>query len=152
MRFIFIASFLECFRGCRLRGDVLDSSNHYMIIQRYLAKINPRDPRLYKPHLNPEALHWMRAENSIVHIGALVPELKTHLDFWENLTWVALVDPFVPFNMIDVVMSLVKGGKNILYSYHVREALWNNIFIEYFGEEKVREIIKNNIIRGYFTI
>ena len=140
-----------------LRGDVLDSSDiawgqGYLIIQRYLAKIDPSDPRLYEPHLNPEALHWMRAENSIVHIGTLVPELKTHLDFWENLTWVALADPFVSFNMIDVIMSLVKGGEGILYSYHLREALWNNIFIEYFGEEKVREIIKNNIIRGYFTI
>src|SRR3989344_5576047 len=47
-----------------LRGDVLDDAlpesgkSQWMIIQRYLAKDDENDWRLFVPHINPEALHW----------------------------------------------------------------------------------------------
>jgi len=45
-------------------------------------------------------------------------------------------------------MSLVKKGE-IKYLYHQQEALWNKIFIEYLGREKVNELIEENIIEGF---
>ena len=34
----------------------------WLIVQRYLSKENPKDPRLFLPRVNPEALHWSRGE------------------------------------------------------------------------------------------
>ncbi len=45
------------------------------------------------------------------------------------------------------------NGKEIIkYLYHHQESLWNKIFTEYFGEEKMEELIKENIIKGWFEI
>jgi len=46
------------------------------------------------------------------------------------------------------IMSLVKKGQ-IKYLYHQQEALWNKIFSEYQGRERMNELIKENIISGF---
>ena len=81
-----------------------------MIIQRYLAKDDENDHRLFLPHVNPEALHWDRAETALAKIEGL--------DFWKDLD---LVGDFfrietggeilVSFNLVDTIMSLVKRRK-----------------------------------------
>ena len=55
-----------------LRGDVLErraemlsiepTKSRWLVVQRYLAKGDENDLRLFLPHINPEALHWARAE------------------------------------------------------------------------------------------
>lgn len=118
-----------------LRGDVLEKSmGDWLIIQRYLAKDDKNDPRLLIPHINPEAEHWYKAEESLAKLG---PDFS----FWKDLD-------FTQFNLIDAVMTLVKKGE-AKYIYHQQEALWNKIFIEYFGREKMNELIEENIIKGY---
>ncbi|MEK7624482.1 MAG: hypothetical protein AAB404_02035 [Patescibacteria group bacterium] len=142
-----------------LRGDVLsnlpspssDERRSFLIIQRYLAKDDENDHRLFLPHLNPEALHWDRAETALAKIEGL--------DFWKDLDWVG--DFFkietggevpVSFNLVDTVMSLVQEKEMIKYLYHHQEALWNKIFVSYFGEEKMEELIKESIIKGWFEV
>ncbi|MEK7203478.1 MAG: hypothetical protein AAB627_00115, partial [Patescibacteria group bacterium] len=120
-----------------LRGDVLDVSKvqnlkpnaKWLIIQRYLAKDNENDQRLFMPHVNPEAEHWYKAEESL---GKLGPSF-----LWKELDFVGdfFGEELVSFDLIDLVMTLVKKGE-IKYLYHQEEALWNKIFIEYLGREK----------------
>ncbi len=79
--------------------------------------------------------------------------------FWQNLNWVGDyfksetgVDILVSFNLVDTAMALVKEKESIKYLYHHQEALWNKIFSEYFGEGKMEEMMKKNIIRGYLKV
>ena len=152
-----------------LRGDVFDEHlpppaggqerTQWLIIQKYLAKDDENDWRLFEPHINPEAMHWERAEKMLVKAGEVLDGFSADLAFWENLNWVgdyfnteAGIDFLVSFNLIDTAMSLVKQKEFIKYLYHHQEALWNKIFTEYFGEEKMEELMKENIIRGWFEI
>ena len=146
-----------------LRGDTIDErlpksdKSQWLIIQRYLAKDDENDWRLFEPHLNPEALHWEKAERLLVKTGEMLNGFSTDLSFWQNLNWVGDyfktdtgIDVLVSFNLIDTSMSLVKEKELTKYLYHHQESLWNKIFIEFFGEEKMEEIMKENIIKGYF--
>src|SRR3972149_774055 len=148
-----------------LRGDVLDDAlpesgkSQWMIIQRYLAKDDENDWRLFVPHINPEALHWERATGMLIKCGEELDGFATDLFFWQNLDWVgdyfqsdAGVPILISFNLVDTAMSLVKEKEMIKYLYHHQESLWNKIFSEYFGEEKMREMIKENIINGRIEI
>ncbi|MDP3014883.1 MAG: hypothetical protein Q8N28_00440 [bacterium] len=148
-----------------LRGDVLDErllesdKSQWLVIQRYLAKDDENDWRLFEPHINPEALHWEKAERMLVKAGEFLNHFSADLAFWQNLNWVGDyfksetgVDVLVSFNLVDTAMSLVKEKELIKYLYHHQEALWNKIFSEYFGEEKMEELMKENIIKGYFEV
>ena len=55
------------------------------------------------------------------------------------------------FSLIDSVMTLVSKG-DIKYVYHQQEALWNKIFIEYMGREKMNELVNKNIIEGFIKL
>ncbi len=149
-----------------LRGDivsepleVLSGKINWLVVQRYLAKDDENDWRLFEPHVNPEAIHWSKAEKMLVCCGNMLGNSSLDLSFWENLDWIG--DFFengngnktlVSFNLIDMAMSLVKEKELVKYLYHHQEALWNKIFTEYFGEEKMDELIKENIIKGWFTV
>ena len=148
-----------------LRGEgteevsAVGGEDRWLVIQRYLAKDDENDWRLFAPHINPEALHWERAEKSLVKAGAMLDSFSGELSFWDNLNWVGDyfksetgVDILVSFNIVDTAMSLVKEKELIKYLYHHQEALWNKVFVEYFGEEKLEEALKENIIKGYFEI
>jgi len=50
-----------------------------------------------------------------------------------------------------LVMSLVKKGE-IKYLYHQQEALWNKIFVEYLGRDKMNELIEENIVDGFIKL
>jgi len=152
-----------------LRGDTINKlpENHseklnWLVIQRYLAKDDENDPRLFAPHINPEAIHWEKAERMLVKVA---PDLS----FWENLNWVGdcfsadggsaagrengnVDEKFVSFSFVDMAFALIKEKNLIKYLYHHQEALWNKIFAECFGEEKLEESIKENIIKGWFEI
>ena len=149
-----------------LRGDVFDrklpdfkNKIRWLVIQRYLAKDDENDWRLFAPHINPEALHWQRAERLLSKAGKDFDGLSADLIFWQNLGWVGDyfkddvgIDVLASFNLVDTAMSLVQEKELIKYLYHHQESLWNKIFTEYFGEEKMEEIMKENIIKGWFEI
>lgn len=148
-----------------LRGDVVDSrlektgKSQWMVIQRYLAKDDENDWRLFEPHINPEALHWERAERMLLLISRELKGFASDLSFWHDLNWVgdyfktdSGIDVLVSFNLVDAAMDLVKQREMTKYLYHHQESLWNKIFIEYFGEEKMEEIMRENIILGRFEM
>jgi len=148
-----------------LRGDVLDhrlpggKRQKFLVIQRYLAKDDENDWRLFEPHINPEAIHWRKAEEEIVMIENILPGIKGNLGFWQDLDWVGDFfkdeignDTLVSFNLVDTVMALVKEKELIKYLYHHQEALWNKIFSSYFGEERMLKSMKDNMIKGWFEV
>ncbi len=148
-----------------LRGDVVDErlaksgKSQWLIIQRYLTKDDENDWRLFEPHLNPEALHWEKAERMLVKSGMELDHFSDNLAFWQNLNWVGDyfksdtgINVLVSFNLIDTAMSLVKEKELVKHLYHHQEALWNKIFIGYFSEEEMEEKMKENIIKGWFEI
>jgi len=147
-----------------LRGDILDdrkfaTQENWLIVQRYLAKDDENDWRLFEPHVNPEAIHWEKAEEMFVQIGQKYNDLEEDFSFWKELNWVGDyfstntgVDVLVSFNFIDTSMSLVQQKEMVKYLYHHQEALWNKIFASYFGQRKMEELIKENIVQGYIKI
>ena len=147
-----------------LRGDVLDAhftdqdrGKKWMIIQRYLAKDDIYDWRLFEPHVNPEALHWSKAEDDIARLGEKYPDLG--LAFWHHLDYIGDYFPdasgiqvLVSFNLVDTIMSLVQNKFLSKYLYHHQEAMWNKIFTEYVGREKMEEMIVDNLDKGYIDL
>jgi hypothetical protein len=135
------------------RGDVPEpaidlSSPNWLVVQRYLEKEDQNDLILMVPHVNPESLHWSKAQNDI-------SQLSENFAFWHNLDWVGGffkdeigAEVLVTFNLVDIVMMLADKNKGKKYVYHQREALWNKIFVEYFGWEMLQKSIKDNILGG----
>lgn len=146
-----------------IRGDVSEGpliqpqkGMQWRIVQRYLAKEDENDPRLFEPHVNPEAIHWRKAENDVATLGARFPQLE--LDFWKDLDWIGDFFPtdgaekLVSMNLIDTVMSLVQEKELIKYLYHHQEALWNKIFASYMGEDMLEKLIVENFDRGVISL
>ena len=144
-----------------LRGDVPEGAKpekSIRIVQRYLAKDDPKDFRLAEPHINPEAEHWYKAEGDLGRLSSF-PELKGHIfGYWQGLDFVGDFfktkdgkEELVSFDLIDLVMSLVQKGET-KYLYHQQEALWNKIFIEHLGREKVEELVEKKIIEGFIKL
>src|SRR5690606_28149600 len=71
---------------------------HWRVIQRYFGKIHETPPEIFQPHVQPEDLHWRKAEEVLYKID---PELK----YWQDLDYVGVVgrdgSP-VTFNLMDV--------------------------------------------------
>ena len=146
-----------------LRGDVpltqlptdnlQQTTSKIRIVQRYLAKDDVNDFRLTEPHVNPEAEHWYKAEGDLGRIASLVGAEGATYGYWQGLDFVGdfFDDQLISFDLIDLAMSLVKKGE-IKYLYHQQEALWNKIFIEYLGRDRVNELVEENIIGGFIKL
>lgn len=141
-----------------LRGDTIDTRMTdgekmvWMVIPRYFAKDDQNDWRLREPHINPEALHWEKAERAL-------STLPIDMTFWSDLDYVGDfmmsdtgIEVLVSFNLIDTAMSLVKKKELIKYLYHHQESLWNRIFSSYVGKEKMEQMMKDNLLKGWFSM
>lgn len=146
-----------------LRGDVpeLDSvgKGEWLIVQRYLWKENPQDPRLVLPRVNPEALHWHKGEQNLVEFGKQNPEVG--LGFWDDLDWVAGYffnkekdKILVSFDLEDNAMSLVSAQQEAhkYIKYHQQEALWNELFRRYVGKEELDRLLVENFEKGIIKL
>lgn len=141
-----------------LRGDVPEiyraESGAWLIVQRYLAKEHPEDPRLFLPRVNPESMHWARGERDLTSFR--VPDGGLDLSLWHDLDWVGgLFDDgaehVVSFDLEDNVMTLVSfmEGENRYFNYHQRESMWTKMFSEYAGgEERMEELLIANFDKG----
>lgn len=111
---------------------------HWRVIQRYFGKIHESPPEIFQPHVQPEDLHWRKAEE---YLYQLDPELK----YWQDMDYVAMLgsdrNP-VAFNIMDVSIGYSNNqsfaNRNF---YHMRESLWNEIFIRYMGEAELKRQI-----------
>jgi len=141
-----------------LRGDVAEvyktSPGEWLIVQRYLYKENPNDPRLYIPRVNPESIHWMRGERDLTLFRS--EEARLDLSLWHDLDWIGGIfdhgnEEVVSFDLEDNAMSLVSfmEGKNESFNYHQREAMWTKIFFAYVGgEEEAEKLLIENFDKG----
>lgn len=145
-----------------LRGDVPEKRINFLepmtwrIVQRYLAKDDPNDFRLFQPHVNPEADHWFKAIADLDAVSAdLFADLKIKnwklLDFVGNFFHGGSGIELISLDLIDLAMDLFKKYEN-KYLYHQQEALWNQIFIEYMGREKMSGLIEENIVNGFINL
>jgi len=149
-----------------LRGDVSEEKMPdggkliWRVVQRYLAKDDESDFRLFEPHVNPEAEHWFKAEEDLGRLSRMLgkSESRLNLGYWTGLDFVGDFfkdkdgkEVLVSFTLIDLIMSIVKKGE-IKYLYHQQEALWNKIFSEYLGRERMNREIEENIIKGFIEL
>lgn len=148
-----------------LRGDVPEEPTPeskvmtWRVVQRYLAKDDENDFRLHEPHVNPEAQHWLRAEEDLSRLSRMLDkDGGVDLGYWTGLDFVGDFfknekgdEVLVSFDLIDLIMSLVKKGE-VKYLYHQEEALWNKIFSEFLGREQLDRLIAENIITGFIKL
>lgn len=130
--------------GSQLAGHRI----HWRVIQRYLGKHKEDsiDKVAFEPHVQPEDLHWRRAED-------LLYQIDPELEFWKDRDYVALnYDGFpVAFNLFDVSFAY-SNQENYAgrYAYHFRESLWNELFVRYMGfknlSTQVLEQLDNDMI------
>ena len=112
-------------------SQIVGHNIHWRIIQRYLGKHKEDNISMvaFEPHVQPEDLHWRRAED-------LLYELDPELEFWKDRDFVGLIyDGFpVAFNLFDVSFGYSNGESyQNRYAYHFRESLWNEVFVRYMG-------------------
>lgn len=120
---------------------------HWRVIQRYFGKLEGEaHPEAFQPHVQPEDLHWRRAEDLLFRID---PELE----FWKDLDYVALLkDDFpVSFNLFDLSFAYSnREPYERRYAYHFRESLWNELFIRYMGfpnlNQQILQQLDNDMI------
>ncbi|MBP9738531.1 hypothetical protein KBD20_02495 [Candidatus Saccharibacteria bacterium] len=131
-------------------GAVIAGHNiHWRVIQRYLGRHKEdREAEAFEPHVQPEDLHWRKAEESLFRID-------NELKFWQDMDYVARIaedgDP-VAFNLFDVSFGFSNQESfQSRYFYHMRESLWNEIFIRYMGKgtlkQQILEQLDNDMIR-----
>ncbi len=112
------------------------------MIQRYFGKLeSEHHPEIFEPHVQPEDLHWRRAEEILYKID---PELA----FWKDLDYVALMQDgrATAFNMMDVAASYCnQTAYEHRTLYHFRESLWNEIFMRYLGQKTLEEQVLNQL-------
>ncbi|NQV00730.1 MAG: hypothetical protein HQ537_01215 [Parcubacteria group bacterium] len=131
----------------------------WRIMPAYLAKKDCNDPRLAEPHISPEAWHFTKAAACIDKFSQQFPD--SGFDFWQGLDVVGDYFPvnnskeenLVSFDLFDNGISLLRQiGFESKYLYHQQEALWNKIFIEYMGEEKMDRLMMENLDQGYVVL
>lgn len=125
----------------------------WRIVPAYLAKKNENDPRLFEPHISPEAWHYCRVVKLLAEFSRKHPELG--LDFWVDSDASARIikDKLVSFDLFDNGVALVSQiGFEPKYLYHQQEALWNEIFVQYLGEEKLDKLMIENLDKGFVIL
>ena len=120
---------------------------HWRVIQRYLGRHREEaTPEAFEPHVQPEDLHWRRAEG-------LLYQIDPQLAFWQERDYVGVsYDNFpVALNLFDVSFAYSNDvSYEDRYAYHFRESLWNEIFARYMGmgnlEHQILSQLDNDMI------
>ncbi len=134
-----------------IRSTAIMAGNHvhWRVIQRYYGKLeHEHHPEIFEPHVQPEDLHWRKAEQQLYLID---PELG----FWRDLDYVGVLaenDMPVSFNLMDVSMAYCTGAPyEHRVIFHMRESLWNELFMRYMGhkvlEQQILSQLDNNMIK-----
>lgn len=115
---------------------------HWRVIQRYFGKLETeKHPEIFEPHVQPEDLHWRRAESLLYEVD---PELR----FWQDIDYVGAMHDGrpVPFNLLDVAASYVNQSHyEDRAIYHFRESLWNEVFVRYMGQQVLEEQVLSQL-------
>ena len=111
---------------------------HWRVIQRYFGKLDDEyHPEIFEPHVQPEDLHWRKAES-------VMYEIDPKLAWWRDLDYVGVMHSGKPvtFNLIDMAMSYHNNHDYRERAvFHFRESLWNELFIRYMGQKTLEHQI-----------
>jgi hypothetical protein len=109
---------------------------HWRVIQRYFGKLEGEyHPEIFEPHVQPEDLHWRRAE-------AMLCKIDPELEWWRDLDYVGVMHSGRPvtFNLMDIAVDYCNNAPYASRAiYHFREALWNELFERYMGEKVLEQ-------------
>jgi hypothetical protein len=126
---------------------VVGNKIHWRVIQRYFGKHPQGHPEIFEPHVQPEDLHWRKAEHVLY-------EIDPELGFWRDMDYVASMKAEGPvtFALMDVSLSYSNELRyDDRYLYHFRESLWNEVFARYLGqktlEQQVLTKLDNDVIK-----
>lgn len=108
---------------------------HWRVVQRYFGKLDDAKlhSEIFEPHLQPEDLHWDRAEAVLAKV---IPEMA----IWEDMDYVGVIKNGLPLslNLMDLSLSFAnKIRYKEHYYYHFRESLWNEIFARYMSQKEL---------------
>lgn len=119
---------------------------HWRVIHRHFSRADKAHPEQFEPHVEPEDLLWRKAEETLYR-------LEPALHFWYDMDYVAVEFDGRPvsFNLIDMAVNYVNGLPYRHQSvHHMRDSLWNEIYLRYMGEEiiekQVLKALNNDII------
>ena len=109
---------------------------HWRIINRYFGKLKSENhPEVFEPHVQPEDLHWRKAENMLFKID-------NSLNWWRDLDYVGVMSEGKPvsLNLMDIATNYCNNleFKDRVY-FHFRESLWNELFERYMGEKTLEQ-------------
>lgn len=95
------------------------------------------------PHINPEVLHWRRAEEALDKIS---DRFKLGLEPFHGMNWVGhfFDNRLVSFDFADGVV----GTDGKLYTYHLFENLWYKVIEGYVGDD-LEKLLIENFDKGY---
>ena len=109
-----------------------DKKIHWRVVQRHIGhEDNKHHPEILEPHVQPEDLAWRKAEANLFR-------LEPALHFWHGTDYVGLVKSQRPisFNLMDMAINYLNGLHYEQRVYgHMRDSLWNELFIRYMGEQ-----------------
>jgi len=146
----------------KVKASDMSLPNHdqvsWRIIPSYLAKKDENDPRLAEPHINPESLFFTKTVNIIHKFNERFPEIG--FNFWKDLDITGEYfksndsEILISFDLFDNGVYLQQGQKdfNAKYLYHQQEALWNEVFSQYMGREKMEELMIDHLNEGFVTL
>lgn len=121
-------------------GQMAGQNVHWRVIQRYFGRPSIKDdqhPEAFQPHVQPEDLHWRRAEEMLYL-------LDSEMKFWQDKDYVAMIYDGLPVTLNFIDVSFCYSNEEAYedrYYYHFQESLWNEIFMRYMGQKNLEDQI-----------
>lgn len=112
---------------------------HWRVIHRHFGSDGVETPDVFEPHVDSDDLIWRKTEETLYR-------LEPALHFWYDAEYVGVMFDGRPisFNLMDMAVSFVN---NLHYGQqsvrHMRDSIWNELYIRYIREEAVeKQIVK----------
>jgi hypothetical protein len=124
---------------------------HWRTIHQHFGRATADHPEIFEPHVQPEDLHWRKAEEILYRI-------EPALHFWHDMDFVGVRAGLRPisFNLMDMAASY---ANNLPYGHqavhHMRESLWNELYSRYLGQRALElQVLRqlDNSIVGYESV
>lgn len=119
---------------------------HWRTVHRHFGSVEDTSlAEIFEPHIQAEDMFWRKAETVLYKI-------EPALHFWHDMDFVGAYKSgqLISFNLIDNAICYVNRlPYAIRQTSHMRESLWNEIFIRYFGTDALKQqVLKQLDIEG----
>ncbi|MCA9332544.1 hypothetical protein KDA00_01580 [Candidatus Saccharibacteria bacterium] len=114
---------------------------HWRIVHRHFGSGNVKHPDFFEPHIRPDDLFWRKAED-------ILYKIEPALHFWYEMDYVGVYANHAPvsFNLMDLTVDYINKRSYSKRTYfHIRESLWNELFVRYLQQESVYSQLRMQI-------